>query len=57
MTRAFLALVRRDLALALLAGGGAGLGVVFFLAVVTVTPFAIGPDLNLLCGSARCWPR
>ncbi|MDR6952491.1 heme exporter protein B [Ancylobacter sp. 3268] len=57
MTRAFLALVRRDLALALRAGGGAGLGVVFFLAVVTVTPFAIGPDLNLLAriGPAILW--
>ncbi|MBS7538338.1 heme exporter protein CcmB [Ancylobacter lacus] len=54
---AFLALVRRDLALALRAGGGAGLGVVFFLAVVVVTPFAIGPDLALLArvGPAILW--
>jgi len=57
MGRAFLALVRRDLALATRAGGGAGLGVVFFLAVVVVTPFAIGPDLNLLAriGPAILW--
>lgn len=57
MTRAFLALFRRDLALALRAGGGAGLGVVFFLAVIVVTPFAIGPDLNLLAriGPAILW--
>lgn len=57
MSRAFLALLRRDLALALRAGGGAGLGVVFFLAVVVVTPFAIGPDLNLLAriGPAILW--
>lgn len=48
MTGPFLALVRRDLLLALRAGGGAGLGVVFFLSVVTVVPFAVGPDLVLL---------
>ncbi|MBB3770510.1 heme exporter protein B [Angulomicrobium tetraedrale] len=57
MTRAFLALLSRDLALAIRAGGGAGLGVVFFLAVVVVTPFAIGPDLALLAriGPAILW--
>ncbi|QFR33695.1 heme exporter protein CcmB [Ancylobacter sp. TS-1] len=57
MSRAFLALVARDLRLALRAGGGAGLGVVFFLAVVVVTPFAIGPDLALLAriGPAILW--
>lgn len=57
MTGAFLALVKRDLALALRAGGGAGLGVVFFLAVIVVTPFAIGPDLVLLAriGPAILW--
>ncbi|WP_029354861.1 heme exporter protein CcmB [Bosea sp. 117] len=57
MTAAFLALLGRDLRLALRAGGGAGLGVVFFLAVVVVTPFAIGPDLALLAriGPAILW--
>lgn len=57
MSRAFLALLARDLRLALRAGGGAGLGVVFFLAVVVVTPFAIGPDLALLAriGPAILW--
>lgn len=57
MSRAFLALLGRDLRLALRAGGGAGLGVVFFLAVVVVTPFAIGPDLALLAriGPAILW--
>lgn len=57
MMAAFLALVRRDLTLALRAGGGAGLGVVFFLAVVVVTPFAIGPDMALLAriGPAILW--
>ena len=42
-------------------GGGALMGVLFFLIVVTLMPFAVGPDLALLrasarrsCGSARC---
>ena len=29
-------------------GGGGAMGVVFFLILVSLTPFAIGPDLNLL---------
>jgi heme exporter protein B len=38
-------------------GGGALVGLIFFLAVVTVVPFAIGPDLNLLSriGPAVLW--
>lgn len=57
MTGAFLALVRRDLALALKSGGGAGLGVVFFLSVITIVPFAVGPDMVLLAriGPAVLW--
>lgn len=57
MSGAFFAIVRRDLALALGSGGGAGLGVVFFLSVITVVPFAIGPDLVLLAriGPAILW--
>lgn len=57
MTAAFLAIVRRDLALSLGSGGGAALGVVFFLSVVTVMPFAVGPDLVLLAriGPAILW--
>ncbi len=38
------ALLRRDLALALRAGGGFGLGLAFFLIVVTLIPFAVGPQ-------------
>jgi heme exporter protein B len=55
MTSPSTALLSRDLALA--RRGGAGLGVVFFLLVVTVTPFAIGPDLALLqrVGPAILW--
>jgi heme exporter protein B len=54
---AFLALVRRDLALASRVGGSGGLGLVFFLMVVTLIPFALGPDLNLLSriGPAILW--
>jgi len=57
MSAAFLALLKRDLALALGSGGGAGLGVVFFLSVVTVVPFAVGPDMVLLAriGPAILW--
>lgn len=42
--RALAALLRRDLALARRIGAGAGLGLVFFLAVIVMTPFAIGAD-------------
>lgn len=44
----FWALVRRDLILAWRIGGGASFSLIFFLMIVTLTPFAIGPDLNLL---------
>lgn len=57
MTRALLALIRRDFRLAVRAGGGVGLPLVFFLSVVAVTPFAIGPDMKLLArvGAAILW--
>ncbi|WP_171219071.1 heme exporter protein CcmB [Enterovirga aerilata] len=53
----FLALVRRDLALAARVGGAGGLSLVFFLMVVTLIPFGLGPDLNLLSriGPAILW--
>ncbi len=43
-----IALLMRDLKLAVRAGGGFGLGLAFFLIVVTLVPFAIGPDTTLL---------
>ncbi len=51
------ALFLRDLKLALRAGGGALTGVIFFLAVIAVVPFGVGPDLNLLAriGPAIIW--
>jgi heme exporter protein B len=47
----------RDLKLAVRVGGGAGMGVLFFLVVVTLIPFAVGPDLALLhrIGPAILW--
>jgi heme exporter protein B len=41
---AALALLARDLRLALRTGGGAGLGLAFFLVVVLLAPFGVGPD-------------
>ena len=50
------ALFQRELRIASRAGGGAT-GVVFLLALATLTPFAIGPDLALLAriGPAILW--
>ena len=42
------ALLARDLKLALRAGGGFGLGLAFFLIVVVLVPFALGPSSALL---------
>src|ERR1700757_3935550 len=54
---AFTALLVRDMRLAVRAGGGALMGALFFLIVVTMMPFAIGPDLALLAriGPAILW--
>ena len=51
------ALLLRDMRLAVRVGGGALIGVLFFLIVVTLMPFAIGPDLALLAriGPAILW--
>jgi len=51
------ALFIRDIRLAIRVGGGGGIGVLFFLIVVVLIPFAIGPDLNLLArlGPAILW--
>ena len=54
---AFTALLARDIRLAVRAGGGALMGALFFLIVVTLVPFAVGPDLALLkkIGPAMLW--
>ncbi len=54
---ALAALLVRDMRIAVRVGGGALIGVLFFLVVVTLVPFAIGPDLALLkrIGPAVLW--
>ena len=43
-----IALLSRDLKLAMRAGGGFGLGLAFFLIVTVLVPFGVGPDMALL---------
>ncbi|SEQ65658.1 heme exporter protein CcmB [Thalassovita taeanensis] len=43
-----IALLIRDLRLAVRAGGGFGLGLAFFLIVVVLVPFGVGPNSGLL---------
>jgi heme exporter protein B len=54
---ALAALLVRDMRLAVRVGGSALIGVLFFLIVVAIVPFAIGPDLALLqrIGPAILW--
>ncbi|HEX4407933.1 MAG TPA: heme exporter protein CcmB [Xanthobacteraceae bacterium] len=51
------AILMRDMRIAVRVGGGALIGVLFFLVVVTMMPFAVGPDLALLkrIGPAILW--
>jgi heme exporter protein B len=51
------ALFLRDVQVAIRMGGGAPMAVLFFLLMVTLIPFAVGPDLNLLqrIGPAILW--
>lgn len=51
------AMLVRDLRLAVRAGGGTWIGLIFFLAVVSSLPFGVGPDLELLrqIGPAILW--
>jgi heme exporter protein B len=57
VTSPLLALFRREFAIARRIGGSGSMGVVFMLMLVTILPFAIGPDLNLLrrIGPAILW--
>jgi heme exporter protein B len=54
---AALAIIAGQTARLSLRSGGAFVGLVFFLAVVTVVPFGVGPDLKLLAriGPAMLW--
>lgn len=51
------ALILRDMRLSVRVGGGALMGALFYFIVVSMIPFAIGPDLNLLAriGPAMLW--
>ncbi len=51
------ALLLRDMRIAIRIGGGAMMAVLFFLVVVVLTPFALGPDTALLqrVGPAILW--
>jgi heme exporter protein B len=57
MRKAAVALFLREWRVARRIGGGAAIGLVFFLILVTLIPFAIGPDLPLLgrIGPAILW--
>ena len=46
--KALAALLRRELTLSSRIGAGVELGLVFFLILISVTPFALGPDQKLL---------
>lgn len=56
MTGALVAIAAQTMRLSL-RSGGAFVGIVFFLAVVTVVPFGVGPDMALLAriGPAMLW--
>ena len=43
-----IALLKRDLMLAVRAGGGFGLGLAFFLIVIVLVPFGVGPEAEIL---------
>lgn len=45
---AFLALIGRDIRIALRDGGAIGIALGFYLVVVAIVPIGLGPDLNLL---------
>ena len=48
---------RRDVVLSIRSGGGFGLALIFFLIVVVLVPFALGPDQSLLAkiGPGLLW--
>jgi heme exporter protein B len=57
MIAAFGTIAGQTARLSLRSGGGPLIGLVFFLAVVTIVPFGVGPDLKLLAriGPAILW--
>ena len=57
MMQSFLALVRRDLHLAVREGGAVGTALGFYLIVVTMLPLGLGPDLDIHAIPRLCGPR
>lgn len=57
MIAAFGTIAAQTARLSLRSGGGPLIGLIFFLAVVTIVPFGVGPDLKLLSriGPAILW--
>ena len=57
MGSALAALFWREIGIARRSGGGTSTGMVFFLVLAAIFPFAVGPDLNLLAriGPAILW--
>ena len=57
MINALLSLFVRDLKLAIRVGGGALMSLIFYITVITIIPFSIGPNLELLSkiGPAMIW--
>ncbi len=48
MIRALVGILKRDLLLSARIGAGAELGIVFFLILIALVPFALGPDQKIL---------
>jgi heme exporter protein B len=57
MMRVLIAILLTDLRLAVRAGGGFGVGLLFYACLIAVAPFAVGPDLKMLAqlGPALLW--
>ena len=57
MTKLITSMYVRDMKLAIRAGGGAFLALIFYLIMITIIPFGIGPNLKLLSqiGPAMIW--
>ena len=57
MINALFSLFVRDLKLAIRVGGGALMSLIFYITVITIIPFSIGPNLELLSkiGPAMIW--
>ena len=57
MSAAFIALIKRELSLAMSGGAGLGIGLIFYLCLVILFPFGVGPNMKTLSliGPAVIW--